>query len=64
MELIACVKCGKLFNYVSGPRICQQCNKALEEKLLRESGSSSPAPNLSEPVVGSSLEKGDLKVAR
>ena len=38
--------------------------KALEEKLLRESGSSSPAPNLSEPVVGSSLEKGELKVAR
>ena len=34
MELIACVKCGKLFNYVSGPRICSQCNKALEEKFL------------------------------
>ena len=33
MEMISCVKCGKLFNYLSGPRICPVCNKALEEKF-------------------------------
>ncbi|MBQ7200738.1 MAG: flagellar protein [Eubacterium sp.] len=34
MELIGCVRCGKLFQYVSGPRVCQNCSKALEEKFM------------------------------
>lgn len=28
-----CKKCGKIFNYVSGPPICPQCKDALEEKF-------------------------------
>lgn len=28
-----CRKCGKLFNYVSGPPICMLCREALEEKF-------------------------------
>ena len=28
-----CRKCGKLFNYVSGPPICMACREALEEKF-------------------------------
>ncbi len=28
-----CRKCGKLFNYVSGPPICMACRDALEEKF-------------------------------
>ena len=33
MEMISCARCGKLFNYIAGPRICQVCNKAVEEKF-------------------------------
>lgn len=28
-----CRKCGKLFNYVSGPPICMACREALEDKF-------------------------------
>ena len=28
-----CRKCGKLFNYVSGPPICMACREALEKKF-------------------------------
>ncbi|MDA3847543.1 MAG: flagellar protein [Vallitaleaceae bacterium] len=31
MEVRNCNKCGKIFNYVTGPSICQGCRKNLEE---------------------------------
>lgn len=34
MEIIACKSCGRLFNYVSGSRICPNCQKKIEEKFL------------------------------
>ena len=33
MDVRNCKKCGKLFNYVSGPMICPLCKEELEEKL-------------------------------
>ena len=33
MNVRNCRKCGKMFNYVSGPPICVQCREALEEKF-------------------------------
>ncbi|MCM1175494.1 MAG: flagellar protein [Blautia sp.] len=33
MNVRNCKKCGKIFNYVSGPPICPQCKDALEEKF-------------------------------
>lgn len=33
MNVRNCRKCGKLFNYVSGPPICPACREALEEKF-------------------------------
>lgn len=33
MNVRNCRKCGRLFNYVSGPPICMQCKEALEEKF-------------------------------
>ncbi|NBI89357.1 flagellar protein [Lachnospiraceae bacterium] len=33
MDVRNCKKCGKLFNYVSGPMICQNCKEELEEKF-------------------------------
>ncbi len=42
MNVRNCRKCGKIFNYVSGPHICPKCREALEEdyqvvkKYIRE----------------------------
>ena len=33
MNVRNCRKCGRIFNYVSGPPICMQCKEALEEKF-------------------------------
>lgn len=32
-DIIACRKCGKLFNYMVGVRICPNCKKEQEEKF-------------------------------
>ena len=31
MNVKNCRKCGRLFNYISGPFMCPECRKALEE---------------------------------
>lgn len=33
MNVRNCRKCGKIFNYVSGPPICMQCRDAMEQKF-------------------------------
>lgn len=33
MNVRNCKKCGRIFNYVSGPPICMGCREALEEKF-------------------------------
>ena len=33
MDVRNCRKCGKMFNYVSGPPICPNCKQALEDKF-------------------------------
>ncbi len=33
MNVRNCKKCGKIFNYVSGPPICMQCREKMEEKF-------------------------------
>ena len=33
MEVTNCRDCGRLFNYISGPRRCPECQKRLEEKF-------------------------------
>lgn len=35
MNVRNCRKCGKIFNYVSGPHICPSCREALEEVFQR-----------------------------
>ena len=49
MEVRNCKGCGRLFNYMSGPPICEQCKRSLEEKFqevkeyLRENPNSTVA---------------------
>ena len=33
MDVRACKKCGRLFNYISGPNICAACKDELEKKF-------------------------------
>lgn len=33
MDVRSCKSCGKLFNYLQGPPICQACRKKLEDKF-------------------------------
>lgn len=33
MEVTNCRECGRLFNYISGPRRCPECLKKLEKKF-------------------------------
>ena len=33
MDVRSCRSCGKLFNYLQGPPICQACRKKLEDKF-------------------------------
>lgn len=34
MDVRNCRDCGRLFNYMSGPRICEACRKKLEDKFM------------------------------
>lgn len=34
MEVKNCRDCGKLFNYISGMRLCPECKQKLEDKFL------------------------------
>jgi flagellar operon protein (TIGR03826 family) len=35
MDVKACKKCGRLFNYLSGPPICSACRDELEKKFAQ-----------------------------
>jgi len=35
MEITNCRGCGRLFNYISGPQLCPDCQKKSEEKFQR-----------------------------
>ncbi len=35
MNLRNCSRCGKMFNYIGGPAICDQCKKDIEEDFQR-----------------------------
>ena len=34
MDVKNCKGCGRLFNYVSGPRLCGECKQKLEDKFV------------------------------
>lgn len=33
MDIANCKKCGRLFNYIGGDKVCPECRKELEEKF-------------------------------
>ena len=35
MEVVACSRCRRLFNYISGPKTCPNCLEAMEEEFQK-----------------------------
>lgn len=50
MEVKNCRDCGRLFNYVTGPRLCSECKQKLEDKFMevRDYIRDNPAANIAE----------------
>lgn len=50
MEVKNCRTCGRIFNYISGPRLCMSCREKLEEKftVVKEFVRSNPGVGLQE----------------
>lgn len=34
MDVKNCKECGRLFNYITGPRLCSECRQKLEDKFV------------------------------
>lgn len=58
MNVINCRKCGKLFNYVVGPRACQACREKLEEKYkeVKEYIRANDIANIQDIVIDCDVE--------
>ena len=58
-----CRKCGKIFNYVQGPPICQSCAQKLEEDFQRvkEYIRSNPAATLASTAEDCEIEVNQIK---
>ena len=64
MELISCVKCGKLFQHISGPRVCQQCGKELEEKFVEVKAYVREHPNIDMRTLSKECEVSPKQIQR
>ncbi|MCR4605502.1 MAG: flagellar protein [Eubacterium sp.] len=64
MEMTSCVRCGKIFNYVSGPRICQNCNKAVEEKFQEVKAYVREHPNVDMKSLSKACEVSPKQIQR
>ena len=63
MEVKNCKECGRLFNYIGGgPRICQSCQKALEEKFQKVKAYLKENPNAPMAVVAEENEVTDKQI--
>ena len=64
MEMISCARCGKLFNYIAGPRICQVCNKAVEEKFKEVKTYVREHPNVDMKTLSKECEVSPKQIQR
>ena len=56
MDVRNCRSCGRLFNYLSGPPICQACREKLEDKFQQVKEYLRENPNSSIQVVSDDYE--------
>lgn len=56
MEVRNCKSCGRLFNYMSGPGICANCQRKLEEKFQEVKAYLDENPNSSVNQVSEAMD--------
>lgn len=56
MEIMNCKNCKKIFNYISGDKICPTCKKAVEEKFAEVKAFIRENPGMNINVVAESCE--------
>ncbi len=56
MDVKNCKGCGRLFNYVSGPRLCGECKQKLEDKFVEVRNYVMDNPHASIPEISETME--------
>lgn len=56
MDVQNCKSCGRLFNYIGGPPLCQNCQKKLEDKFQEVKAFLNENPNSSVERVSEELD--------
>lgn len=56
MEVLSCKGCGRLYNYMGGPKLCPACQKKLEDKFQEVKQYLNENPNASISEVSEKLE--------
>ena len=63
MDLRNCRKCGKMFNYLQGPPICDNCKRKMEEQfqVVKQWIRSNPGTSIAETAEECEVEPGLIK---
>lgn len=56
MEVLSCKGCGRLYNYIGGPKLCPACQKKLEDKFQEVKQYLNENPNASISEVSEKLD--------
>ena len=64
MQIITCKRCGKIFNYVQGDRICPQCTKEMDEKFAEVKKFVRENPKVDINVLSSEMEVSIRQIKR
>lgn len=64
MDIVACASCGKLFNYIRGARVCQACQKKLDEKFQEVKKYVRENPNIAMNELCEAMEVSHAQVKR
>lgn len=62
MEVKNCRDCGKLFNYISGMRICPECKQKLEDKFVEVKEFIRENPKASMTVISREMEVSNQQI--
>ena len=63
MDVRNCRTCGRLFNYLSGPNLCQECRDALEKKFadVKDYIRDNPHSSISEIAEANEIDTKQIK---
>ena len=56
MDVKNCKECGRLFNYITGPRLCGECRQKLEDKFVEVRNYIMDNPRATIPEISEAME--------